>query len=114
MASNPPTWHEVAAIDQIPPGAVLEVVADGAMVALANVGGQIHAIDGVCAHQGGPLGKGKLVGCTLTCPWHGWQYDVATGRQVLSSTIRQASFAVRVEGDRILVCVSPPLPHANR
>ncbi len=108
MESSPPTWHEAATIDQLPHGSLLEVVAGGAMVALANVEGQIYAIDGVCAHQGGPLGKGKLTGCTLTCPWHGWQYDVTTGRQQLSSTIRQASFAVRVEGDRILVCVTPP------
>ncbi len=102
-------WHEVAGLAELPPGGVMEVVAGGEVVALANVGGQILAIDGVCAHQGGPLGKGALsgdaAGCRLTCPWHGWQYDPATGRQVLSQTIRQRVFPTRVEGDRIWVSV---------
>ena len=98
-------WHDVAAAEQLSPGTVLEVVADGAIVALMNVDGQITALDGICAHQGGPLGKGKLEGDCLTCPWHGWQYDARTGRQLLSSTIAQRRFATRVVADRIWVCV---------
>lgn len=96
-------WHEVATVNQVPPGTALEVVLHGQVLAIVNVQGKFYALDGICAHQGGPLGKGAVRDCTLTCPWHGWQYDVTTGRQKLSSTIRQASFAVRVVGDRIAV-----------
>jgi nitrite reductase/ring-hydroxylating ferredoxin subunit len=39
--------------------------------------------------QGGPLGTGVLCGTVLTCPWHGWQFDVVTGRHKLSATVRQ-------------------------
>lgn len=105
MSGSKETWHDVAAIGDLAEGAVIEVVAGGAIVALANVGGEIYAIDGICAHQGGPLGKGKLEGNCLTCPWHGWQYSVCTGQQLLSQTIAQRRFAVRVEADRIMVAV---------
>ncbi|QDU90052.1 Naphthalene 1,2-dioxygenase/salicylate 5-hydroxylase system, ferredoxin component [Pirellulimonas nuda] len=102
-------WHDVAALTELSPGQVIEVIVGTEVVALANVAGQIFAIDGVCAHQGGPLGRGVLSreadGCRLTCPWHGWQYDPATGRQVLSQTIRQRVFPTRIAGDRIWVSV---------
>jgi nitrite reductase (NADH) small subunit len=99
-------WRRVAAVVDCPPGACLEAVADDRIVALFNVDGQFHALDGVCPHQGGPLGKGRLEGCIVTCPWHGWQFDVHDGQHQLSATIRQERFDVRVEdGD---VFVSPP------
>lgn len=87
----------------MPPGHVVETVVGDAIVAIANVDGELYALDGLCAHQGGPLGKGRLEGCVLTCPWHGWQYDVRTGEQVLSGSIRQSRYRVRVEGDTIWV-----------
>lgn len=99
-------WHHVAADADLPAGEVLEVVAAGIMVALGRTEtGELFAIDGICAHQGGPLGKGQLEGCTLTCPWHGWQYDVSTGKHTLSETIAQRGFAVRVVAGRIEVSV---------
>lgn len=106
MPLDPDSWHDIGDARELAPGEVKEVVAGDQIVAVANVGGTIHALDGICAHQGGPLGKGRLEGCTLTCPWHGWQYDAATGQQILSSTIRQATFAVKVERDRIWVSLS--------
>ncbi|MFM9025957.1 MAG: Rieske (2Fe-2S) protein [Planctomycetaceae bacterium] len=98
-----PEWIAIAAAADCPPGACIERVAGDRVVALANVGGTLHAIDGLCPHQGGPLGQGRLSGSTLTCPWHGWQFDVATGRHCLSATVRQAVHEVREEGGRILV-----------
>jgi len=98
-----PDWIPVAAIDECPPGASIERVADGRMVAIANVDGRFHAIDGLCPHQGGPLGTGVLCGTTLTCPWHGWQFDVVTGRHKVSATVRQAVHEVREEGGRLFV-----------
>ena len=82
---------------------MLERVAGDRIVALYNVDGQLHAIDGVCPHQGGPLGKGTLSGEVVTCPWHGWQFNVSTGCHLLNPRIVQPRFAVRVEGDSILV-----------
>jgi nitrite reductase (NADH) small subunit len=98
-----PDWRPIAEVSACPPGACLELVVGGRVIGLFNVGGAFHALDGVCPHQGGPLGKGCLAGATLTCPWHGWQFDVSTGRNLLSATIVQASFPVRVEGGQVLL-----------
>ena len=55
---------------------IRELQLDGKVIALANVGGKLYAINNVCLHRGGPLGEGELGGQVVTCPWHGWQYDV--------------------------------------
>jgi nitrite reductase (NADH) small subunit len=96
-------WIRIAAVADCPPGSSLETVAGDRIVALYNVGGQFHALDGVCPHQGGPLGKGRLTGCIVTCPWHGWQFDVRTGQHQTSASICQPQWTVRVEHDSILV-----------
>jgi nitrite reductase (NADH) small subunit len=98
-----PRWIEVAKLSDCPPGAACEVVAEGQMLALFNIEGTLYALDGVCPHQGGPLGKGELVGCVVTCPWHGWQFDVKSGQHQFAPTIRQPGYAVRVEGENVLV-----------
>jgi nitrite reductase (NADH) small subunit len=90
-----PDWIPIAAASECPPGTAIERVADGRIVAVANVDGRLHAIDGLCPHQGGPLGTGEVCGAVLTCPWHGWQFDVTTGRHVVSATVRQAVHDVR-------------------
>lgn len=98
-----PDWIPAAAAADCPPGTSIERVVNGRMVAIANVGGTFHAIDGLCPHQGGPLGTGTLCGTTLTCPWHGWPFDVTTGRHAISATVRQAVHEVREEDGRLLV-----------
>ena len=96
-----PDWIPIAEASECPPGTSIERVADGRMVAIANVDGTLHAIDGLCPHQGGPLGTGQLCGTVLTCPWHGWQFDVTTGRHRVSATVRQAVHDVREREGRI-------------
>jgi NAD(P)H-dependent nitrite reductase small subunit len=98
-------WHDVCSLADVPEGAGREVVAGGRIVALFRVGEEVYAVDGMCGHQGGPLAEGTLVGCIVTCPWHGWQYDVRSGRQQITPAICQATFPVRIDGDRILVGV---------
>jgi nitrite reductase/ring-hydroxylating ferredoxin subunit len=101
-------WIPIAAVAECPPGSSIERVAGDRMVAIANVDGRLHAIDGLCPHQGGPLGRGTLCGTVLTCPWHGWQFDVTTGRHCLSATVRQTVHEVRQDGDTILVRLGDP------
>jgi nitrite reductase/ring-hydroxylating ferredoxin subunit len=98
-----PNWIRVAAVADCPPGSSLETVAADRVVALFNVDGTFFALDGVCPHQGGPLGKGRLTGDVVTCPWHGWQFDVKSGCLKLRPALVQPRFAVRVEGDAVLV-----------
>jgi nitrite reductase (NADH) small subunit len=103
-----PNWVRVAAEGAVPPATGQEFVAAGRIVALFNVDGQLHAIDGICPHQGGPLGKGALFGCIVTCPWHGFQFDVTTGEHQTSRTLSQPKFPVKVDDGGVWVDVPPP------
>jgi nitrite reductase/ring-hydroxylating ferredoxin subunit len=96
-------WHRVATVDECPPGGSLERVAGDRIVALFNVDGVFYALDGVCPHQGGPLGKGRLEGCIVTCPWHGWQFDVRSGQYLLSQSLKQPTLATRVDENAVYV-----------
>ena len=96
-------WIQIAAIADCPPGERLERVAAGRIVAIYNVEGEFYALDGVCPHQGGPLGKGTLTGCIVTCPWHGWQFDVRSGQHQTSASVVQPGFPVRIENGFVLV-----------
>jgi len=101
-------WIPIATVDECPPGASIERLAGDRMVAVANVDGIFHALDGLCPHQGGPLGTGVLCGATLTCPWHGWQFDVTTGRHGTSATVRQQVHEVRAVDGRLEVRLVDP------
>ena len=58
---------------------MLEVYPGGHPVVLVALPDGVFAIDGRCPHRGGPMAEGKLDGCLLRCPWHGFKYDVRTG-----------------------------------
>lgn len=96
-------WVAVGAVADCPSGSCREVVTEDRVLAPFNVDGAFFVLDGVCPHQGGPLGQGTLTGCVVTCPWHGWQFDVRTGQHQLSRAVTQPRFATRVEGDQIFV-----------
>ena len=91
------------AVGDCPPGAGVECVAGDRVVALFNVEETFYALDGICPHQGGPLGKGVLTGCVVTCPWHGWQFDVTTGQHQISKTLQHSRYATKVENGDVFV-----------
>ena len=88
---------KVAEIAQLPPGTGTSVDAGGRTLALFNVGGTLYALDNTCPHRGGPLGEGDLDGAIVTCPWHGWRYDVTTGAHDGNPSVRVACYPVTVE-----------------
>jgi nitrite reductase (NADH) small subunit len=96
---------KMATLQELPPGAAKEVEFEGRVYAIFNIDGEISAIDGICPHQGGPLADGALEGTTVTCPWHGWQFDVRTGKTPLGPKIKQAVYEVKVEGQDVTVAV---------
>lgn len=89
--------------DAVPPGSAAEVVANGKIFAVFNVAGTFHVIDGICPHAGGPLGKGMLRGEIVTCPWHGWQFNVSTGQHCLNHRLSQTRYDARVEAGKVVV-----------
>src|ERR1700694_2776669 len=97
---------KVAKVSDVAPGTIREVQWEGKTVALANVEGKFHAINNTCLHRGGPLGQGPLDGKVVTCPWHGWQYDVTSGRGVENQTVKLDCYEVEVRGEEIFVKMS--------
>jgi nitrite reductase/ring-hydroxylating ferredoxin subunit len=93
----------IAAVADVPPGSGKELTAGGRVIALFNVDGTFHALDGVCPHAGGPLGEGALSGNVVTCPWHGWQFDVTTGTHCLNANLTHTSLPISVEAGEVFV-----------
>ena len=71
-------YTKLASLNELPEGALIEVVQGNQPYALCNVAGEVHAMSGVCPHHGGPLGQGALDGSIVTCPWHAWEFDSGT------------------------------------
>ena len=65
-----------------PPGGLSSVRSNGREFVIANVDGRYYAVNGLCEHAGARLSGGELNGCRLTCPLHGWTFDVSDGRIV--------------------------------
>jgi 3-phenylpropionate/trans-cinnamate dioxygenase ferredoxin subunit len=106
--------HVVAPLSAIPPGTRKLVEAAGRPIVVFNVGGRLYAVSNRCPHAGGSLVHGKLVGLVeasepgsyrysrkgeiLKCPWHGWEFDLATGKsQCDPETVRVRAYPVDVE-----------------
>lgn len=98
-----PDWKHLIEATDCPAGTAQEVLVDGRVLAVFNVEGTYYALDGICPHQGGPLGKGQLNGCVVTCPWHGWQFNVATGQQQINDRIVHTTYPLRHDGDDIYI-----------
>jgi nitrite reductase (NADH) small subunit/3-phenylpropionate/trans-cinnamate dioxygenase ferredoxin subunit len=92
-------------VGEVPPGTVRELHVEGKAIALANVSGTIYAINNTCLHRGGPLGEGLLQGKVVTCPWHGWQYDVTTGKTVQNPSVGADCYRAEVRGEDVFVDV---------
>ena len=104
---TPSHWIDIAAAAACPPGTCAEYLVQGQVVALFNVQGEFFALDGVCPHQGGPLGSGHLDGCLVTCPWHGWQFDVTNGANEVTRHLRQPTFPTRIVDGRVQIAMPP-------
>jgi nitrite reductase/ring-hydroxylating ferredoxin subunit len=95
---------KVAEQDELEEGELLPLEVDGELICLAKVDGEVYAFTDNCTHISGPLSDGELSGYVLTCPWHGAQFDIRTGK-VLRGPARQdiMTYPVKVEDDSIFV-----------
>jgi nitrite reductase/ring-hydroxylating ferredoxin subunit len=73
------TWKTICSSHELLDGMSREELLNGEIVAIFRNSGVLYAIDGVCMHQGGPIAKGCVRDGIVTCPWHGWQYELTTG-----------------------------------
>ena len=111
--------HYVAGADELGPGDRVIVEIDGREICVFNVDGEFHALANYCVHQGGPACEGLLSGTlavdddfelvysregrVLSCPWHGWEFDVTTGEHLSHTGYRLPTYDVEVEDDGIYV-----------
>ncbi len=92
-------------ISDITPGKMIKVSINGKDVLVANIDGKYCATDDTCTHSGSSLSEGKLDGCTITCGWHGAQFDCKTGKLAkFPAKIRDlTSYNVVVESNNVFV-----------
>ncbi|HEX3437753.1 MAG TPA: Rieske (2Fe-2S) protein [Pseudacidobacterium sp.] len=91
-----------AKTDLPPEGEAREIIAGDRALCIANVAGEISAMDNVCPHRGGPLGQGMIEGNKIICPWHAWAFDVKTGAAEHTPLARVEIYEVKIEGEDVL------------
>ena len=112
----------VCNVDELPPWQMRTVMAKGVPMVVAHAPeGTYRAVRGICAHQGGMLGAGVLShlvsadepgtyelsrrGEILRCPWHSYEYDIATGQCLTDPKLRVRTYPVRIEAGKVVVDV---------
>ena len=93
----------VARVEDFPPGSARQVQAGEAEIAVFHCDDGFYATQAHCLHLGGPVGRGRLRGCVVSCPWHGWQYDVRTGENEFDRALKLETYEVVVEDGEIKV-----------
>ena len=93
----------LARVEDLPPGSARVVQAGDTEIALFHCDDRFYATQAHCLHLGGPLGHGRLAGCVLSCPWHGWQYDVRTGENEFDRALKLETYEVVVEDGEVKI-----------
>lgn len=111
--------YVITEADKVPAGSRVIVSVGRREIGIFNVAGRFYAIRNRCAHQGGPVCSGNLLGTLrsprpgefefdsskklLECPWHGWEYDLETGQSWFDpASTRVRSYQVEIESGRVL------------
>lgn len=94
-------WVDACAVDEVPEGRARIVLAGGERIAVFKDKGRLSALSGVCQHQNGPLGEGRIVDGLVVCPWHGYQYKPSCGCSPEPFHERVPTFRVRVAAGRV-------------
>jgi nitrite reductase/ring-hydroxylating ferredoxin subunit/Fe-S cluster biogenesis protein NfuA len=97
-------WLDAGPVEAIPAGGVLAIVIGGEKVLLARAGpAGLVCYQDACAHLGFPLGDGPVEDGILTCPYHGFRYDLASGECLTAPQVQLQPHAARLKGDRVEV-----------
>ena len=114
MAETCAKHHPVCSVPELPPGQRRIIDIKGRSIGIFNIDGAYYALRNHCPHQGAELCKGRLLGTMLPsppgvyhygrqgeilrCPWHGWEFDITTGRSIGNpEKCRVKTFDVTVE-----------------
>ena len=98
-----PNFIKLAAQSDLPAvNEAKELPCGGNLICVANVNGEIHAMENTCLHRGGPLGAGVIEGGKVICPWHGWAWDPKTG-QAEAPGAKVAVYPVKIENGDVMI-----------
>jgi nitrite reductase (NADH) small subunit len=113
--------HEVCTASEIPPGGRRIVEVDGRSIGVFNVGGEFYALHNGCPHKGGALCEGPVCGTVLPtedrsytygrdgeilrCAWHGWEFDIRTGRSLVDPAVRARTYSVAVVDGTVVIAI---------
>lgn len=102
---------QVCTLKELPDNSQRIVQVAAQKVALFNFNNEISAIANACLHKAGPLGLGlveeKYDGLYVTCPWHGWEYNIKTGSAPPGYKDQQAVYEVKLDAGNILISTQP-------
>ena len=105
-------WVNIAKTSEIEPGQNIVVKFNGENIAIFNTGKEFYAINNTCPHQGGPLNEGTPAGEVVTCPWHGWQYNLKSGCPITTPNLR--TYPLRLDEDTLQIAIPPEVPANSR
>lgn len=75
-------WARLGPVSRLPVGSAAAVEVDGEEIAVFHTEAGLFAVDNDCLHMAAPLSRGGVLDHVVTCPWHGWRYDLRDGRRV--------------------------------
>lgn len=96
---------KVADLNELADGSSKIVDIQGRPVAIFRIKGQYFAIANNCLHRGGPLGEGEVHNYEVTCPWHGWKYNLLDGSFSLIPTLKVKTYPVTASPDGVFIDV---------
>lgn len=97
----------VAAAGEIPDGKARQITVADKEIAVFRIGDEYFAIGNECPHYGASLCDGYVREATVMCPWHGWQFDLRTGKGLTVSGCDVESFTVKVEDGTVKLVMAP-------
>jgi nitrite reductase/ring-hydroxylating ferredoxin subunit/DMSO/TMAO reductase YedYZ heme-binding membrane subunit len=104
-------WFDAAGVSEIAEGRGKAIALPGReRIAVFRHNGAFSAVTNRCAHQGGPLGEGRIIDGCITCPWHGFTYRPHNGCAPPPFTEKLPTYPIRVENGRIFVNVNANPP----
>jgi nitrite reductase/ring-hydroxylating ferredoxin subunit len=101
-------WIDIAEEKELPAGGRLCTTVQGKPLVILNVDGQPYAIANQCPHAGRPLEDGEVHGTVITCPFHGYAYNLKTGNNLDHPEFEPPvpTFPIRIEAGKVQVAIT--------
>jgi nitrite reductase/ring-hydroxylating ferredoxin subunit len=96
-------WKQLIEASAVPEGTGIVAHLEGREYAVFRDGEYFRVLSNTCPHQGGPLSEGRCEAGTVICPWHGWEFDIRTGKCTFNDAFAVDAYPTKVEAGQILI-----------